>query len=578
MRLFDALKILQNTDATLPRFEVYLACGCTPLHLQTFLAAALQLRLPSHRAQVSVGMFGNLAGNIGQMTEGSASAGVVLLEWPDLDPRLGIRRVSGWNWKDLPTIADDARHMLQRLKRMLLAAAERQRVVVCLPTLPFPLLSSNNPATISPMQADVELALAEMRSQLLQHPSITVLKPAIFGEHIFDPAGELSFGFPYALSHASSLAKQIAEVVCIAPSKKGVITDLDLTVWNGILGEDGVDGVHWDLEHHAQSYGIYQQLLHALAKEGVLIAAASKNNAEAVQRIFTQREDLILKKEDIFPLVANWRPKSEIVGNILKTWNVGADSVVFIEDNAFELEEVGRKFPEMECIRFDPSPRFVMHLWQDLRVKFARRTVSEEDRIRSTSIRVMVESKQLSNDNVDMEEFLERLEATLKFDFSRNSGDERAFELINKTNQFNLNGVRLTDAEFRSYLAQEGSFLLTVSYSDKFGSLGKVSSLLGRIKGDEILVDSWVLSCRAFSRRIEFACLLALFDFCSAQQIQILWRRTDRNSYLQEFLSQLPGETIEASIKIDREKFRRACPALHLTTTSNTAKELEIQA
>lgn len=575
MRLLDALKILQKANATLPPFEVFLACEFTPLHLQTFLAAFVQEQLPKNHGKVSVGVYGDLTGNIARMMEGSASVGVVLLEWQDFDPRLGIRRVSGWDWKDLPQIAAHARHTLLLLERLLLTASERMRLVVCFPTLPFPLFSSQHPATISPMQADVELALAEMRSRLLQHPSITVLKPANSSEQTFDPAGELSFGFPYPLAHASDLAKQIAKVVCMAPSKKGIITDLDLTVWNGILGDEGADGVHWDLEHHAQPYGIYQQLLHALAKEGVLVAAASKNSPETVHQIFAQREDLILKQEDIFPLAASWRPKSELVESILKTWNIGPDSVIFIDDNPFELEEVGRKFPGMECIQFDPSPRSVMHLWHDLRIKFARRNVSEEDRIRSASIRTIPESEQLSNSSTDMEDFLERLQAKLKFDFSRNTGDERAFELINKTNQFNLNGIRLTDTEFRSYLVQNGSFLLTASYSDRFGPLGKVSSLLGRINGDEILVDFWVLSCRAFSRRIEFSCLRALFDFCPATQIHLRWRKTDRNSHLQEFLSHLPGKTMHDQLVIDEKSFLRDCPALPHKTTLHIAEGLE---
>lgn len=575
MRLLDAMKILQNADATLPPFEIFLACGFTPLHLQTFLAGSAQQRLPHQYCTVSVGVYGDLAGNISRMADGSASAGVAVLEWQDLDPRLGIRRLSSWDWNDLPQIAADVRHTLLRLERLLLAAAERRRVIVCFPALPFPLLSSQNPATISPMQADIELALSEMRVHLLQHSSITVLRLPALSKQTFDPVGELSFGFPYPLTYASEFAQEIAQVVCTAPGKKGIITDLDMTLWNGIVGDSGVEGVHWDLENHAQPHGIYQQLLHALAREGVLVAVASKNSPEIVQRIFEERQDLILKQEDIFPLSVSWRPKSELVEDILKTWNIGADSVVFIDDSPFELEEVGRKFPEMECIRFDPSPRSIMDLWRDLRGKFARKAVSEEDRIRSASIRTSIQREQLSGDTADMESFLERLQAEIKFDFSRNFGDERAFELINKTNQFNLNGIRLTDAEFRNYLAQENSFLLTTTYSDKFGALGKVSSLLGRIEADNVLVDSWVLSCRAFSRRIEFACLRALFDFCAVKEIKLRWQKTERNNHLQEFLSQLSSKIMDDPLVIVKAEFLQNCPALPYKITSHITERLE---
>ncbi len=578
MRLLDALKILQKADATLPPFRIFLACGFTPLHLQTFLTAAVQERFTGKHIEMSIGVYDDLAGNIGRMADAIPSAGVVVLEWQDLDPRLGIRRVAGWDWQDLPEIAADVRRMLIRLERLLMGAAERVRIIVCFPTLPFPLLSSQHPATVSPLQADLELALAEMKSRLLKCQSIYVLKHEIRSTQVFDPANEILFGFPYSLSHASDLGEDIAQVLSMPPNRKGIITDLDLTAWNGILGDDGVDGVHWDLEHHAQPYGLYQQLLHALAKEGVLVAVASKNSHEIVQQIFMQRQDLILKENDIFPMTASWQPKSEMVEKILKTWNIGPESVIFIDDNPFELEEVGRKYPQMECIQFDPSPRFAMGLWRELRTKFARRTVSEEDRIRSTSIRAMTEKELSPDSNTDIEDFLAHLDAELKFELSRNSDDGRAFELINKTNQFNLNGVRLTDAEFRAYLAQEQSFLLTASYSDKFGALGKISSLLGRITGDEILVEFWVLSCRAFSHRIEFACLRGLFEFFDEKYLHLRWKSTGRNNHLLEFLPLLPGKTTDGILVLDRETFIQECPNLPHKITFHAAKGLEIHA
>lgn len=578
MKLTDALKILHGSNKKLPVFDVFLACGSTPLHLQTFLAAFIQQRCPQNCAKVSAGIYGDLAGNTARIAESSASVGVVVVEWQDLDPRLGIRRVAGWDWKDLPEIAADTRKKLAVLEGLIVAASERKKVTVCLPTLSFPLLSSQNPATVSPLQAELELTLAEMKNRLVrQKTSIAVLNPVGDLGEAFDPASELAFGFPYSLEHASFLAEKMSAVVCPFSVKKGLITDLDMTVWKGILGDDGIENVHWDLEHHAQSYGLYQQLLHALAKEGVLVAAATKNSPEMVRQMFSVRSDLVVKEEDFFPLAASWRPKSEIVKDILATWNIGADSVVFIDDNAFEVEEVGRKFPEMECIQFNSSARFVMDLWSDLRMKFARKTVREEDRIRSASIRTMNRADVPASGNEDMDEFLRNLRATLALHFSRDALDERSLELIDKTNQFNLNGTRLTDTEFREYLVDENSFLLAVGYSDKFGPLGKISALLGRRENDEIVVDSWALSCRAFSRRIEFACLRALFNVCSVGRIRLRWRKTDRNSYLQEFLSSLPGTGLRDPFLVERGLFFRDCPALFHDVRTHIGEEFEMK-
>ncbi len=577
MRLLDALQIIQKADATLPSFQVFLACGFTPLHLQTFLAASLQEQLTNKHVEIPTGIYGDLPGNISRMTDANPSAGAVVIEWQDLDPRLGIRRVSGWEWKDFPELAEDARRILLRLESLLLSAAERMRVVISFPTLPFPLLSSRHPATVSPLQAEIELAISETKCRLLKSRSIYLVQQGSLSAQGLDPAGEISFGFPYLLSHASELAKEIATVLSMPSSRKGIITDLDMTVWNGILGDDGIDGVHWDLDHHSQPHGLYQQLLHALSKEGVLVAGATKNSSETVRQLFAERQDMILKEGDLFPLVVSWQSKSEIIDRILKTWNIGAESVVFIDDNPFELEEVQRQFPSMECIQFDPSPRSLMNLWRELRMRFARQTISEEDRIRSTSIRAIAENKQLPDSHTDLDEFLGTLRAELKFNLSRNPGDERAFELINKTNQFNLNGVRLADTEFHSYLGQENSFLLTINYSDKFGALGKVSAMLGCMRGDNILVDSWVLSCRAFSHRIEFACLSVLFELCAARHVCLRWKSTERNSYLQEFLRQLAGKKVDNELFIDRDQFLQNCPALPYKITQIFAEGFEIR-
>lgn len=569
MRLLDALRILRQVEAELPPWPVFFACGFTPLHLETLLTAELQQRVPAGKIVVQTGLYGDLLGNLGRMAASDSALGAVVLEWADLDPRLGLRRGGYWTGADLAGIGAEIEAFLARAEPPLLAAASRFPVAVALPSLPFPLLAPLGPRAVSPFQADVELALAAWRQRLVAGGCwLTPAQAA--GDGAADPAAQIEFDFPYTLPHAARLATALAAALAPPPAKKGLITDLDHTLWSGILGDDGLDGVQWDLDHRARAHGVYQQLLHALAQEGVLVATASKNDPRLVAEAFARRSDLILRADDIFPMVAGWQPKSEQIAEILRAWNIGPDAVVFVDDNPFELEEVSRAYPQIECIRFQPQPRALVQLWRDLRERFARAGVGEEDRLRSASLRGAERAAQAAQ-GADPEEFLRSLGAELQFEHSARD-DERALELLNKTNQFNLNGLRLAAADFRRYLAQAGAFVQTTGYTDKFGPLGKISVLLGRCCGEVVEVDFWAMSCRAFARRIEFASLRQLFDTTGAAVVRLGYCKTDRNQPLAEFLQSLPLASEGDRLCLSREAFLARCPVLpHAITAAAPA-------
>ena len=142
------------------------------------------------------------------------------------------------------------------------------------------------------------------------------------------------------------------------------------------------------------------------------------------------------------------------------------------------------------------------------------------------------------------DDFLNSAEASIVFDCGQNSEDMRAFELVNKTNQFNLNGKRFNELEWRKFLADRTAFLLTASYKDKYGSLGKVVALLGRFDGRRVCVNGWVMSCRAFSRRIEYQCL----NYClkrsvptKSSSITQRLHETDRSKTFDRFAGECTG-------------------------------------
>jgi FkbH-like protein len=569
VNLIDALERLKEPVSEEARpLRVFLACGFTPLHLETFLAAHLRNFCPACRVELRSGLFGDLVGNLERLRPEEEDALAVVIEWPDLDSRLGLRTLGGWQVEKLPDIVDSVHHSLERLTRALQGIPVAVPVCVCLPTLPLPPLFYTGTQQSSAFELNLRRNLASFAEAISTGRQVCVVSGQRLDENSplekrFDLRTEITQGFPYKTFHASVIGELLAELICRLEPKKGLITDLDDTLWAGILGEVGVEGIHWHLEQNAQVHGIYQQFLASLASAGILIAAASKNDAAFVEQAF-DRNDLLLSKSSVFPLEAHWGRKSESVQHILKTWNVLAESVVFVDDSPMEVAEVKGAFPEMECLVFpkDDYAAFWAML-KHLRNRFAKTVISEEDSLRLQSIRNSGAFREpAGGERNSLDDFLQQVEARLTFALGKPVEDARAFELINKTNQFNLNGKRYDEAAWSKFLKDSGTCLVTVSYQDKFGTLGKIAVMIGRPTGKKFVVKSWVMSCRAFSRRIEYHCLQYLFEKFAADEIVFELQATSRNGPLMEFLQQLVDGPVEASPQLSRSSFLRKAPKM----------------
>ena len=570
----EALKVLRPAPPPgAAPFEVLLACGFTPLHLATFLAASLRIRLPDRNICMSTGSFGDLPRSLeaAASTAKPIHAALTILEWADLDPRLDLRRLGGWGARLQADIVEGVRSRLAWIRQELLRLADRCPVVIFLPTLPLPTFSCVPSWESSPAEIDLRSILYQFAAEVTGHSSIRLANEAFLASvspiaDRLDFASNLNAGFPYTVSHAAAVADTAAVMILAPPPKKGLITDLDDTLWSGLVGEIGANEIAWDLSRKAQLHGLYQQLLGSLAEQGVLLAASSKNDPANVEEAF-QRSDIVLQRDHLFPMEVHWKPKSDSVRNILSAWNIGADAVVFIDDNPMEIAEVKAAHPEIECLLFPKTDlasgaEFLIRL-RDL---FGKRTASAEDSIRARSIRSGARFLKDASEVTDLNVFLAQSEPRIKLRITRSSAIARSFELVNKTNQFNLNGVRYSEGEWRAALNEESSFLAAVDYADKYGPLGEVGVILGAVKGKDIFVKSWVLSCRAFSRRIEHKCLDILFQHFAADKMVMEYAPTPKNGPITEFLRDLIGSTPVGRVCIRREAFLASCPPLHHAT------------
>ena len=377
----------------------------------------------------------------------------MVVEWADLDARLGLRALGGWRVSALDDIVCVARKTLARLLSSLSGIAGRIPVAVCLPTLPLP------PVSMQRAQADVwqtrlraaveqfalDAALAGCR--MVSRERLDSVSPSI---ERLDVRADLATGFPFKTPHASAVAELLASLIAPRVPKKGLITDLDDTLWLGIVGEIGIDGIGWTLEKHAQLHGLYQQLLQSLADAGVLVAVASKNEPAMVDRALGHA-DLQISREALWPVEVSWGRKSEAVARILQAWNIGPEAVVFVDDSAIELAEVQVAFPAIGCRQFPKNdPQAAWQLFGQLRDDFASSTVTEEDRLRLDSLRRGAAQRiEAPHQGPTAAEFLQEAQAVVSISSTVASGDSRPLDLINKTNQFNLNGQRLHETEWR---------------------------------------------------------------------------------------------------------------------------------
>ena len=569
MTLREALKTinenLANQTEKSPRFRLALACGFVALHLKTFLAAHTTLLRPNAAIEVSEGLYGDLAGNLERLEGKKPDAVVAVVEWADLDARLGARSAGGWTADSLPDIARTAKLQLQRIAAALDGLRGCTRVLAG-PTLPFPPVDYSRPSRLSPLAAEIELELAGQRRQLAASGVIVIPPQAV--DRVSPPSGrsdvrsEMAVGFPYGLGHAELLAGIIAKEVSPPARKKGLITDLDDTLWNGILGEVGVEGISWTLDRQSQPNGLYQQFLGSLAAAGVLIAVATKNDPDLVGQALG-RPDLLIAARALFPVEAHWGPKSTSVRRILQAWNIGPDAVVFVDDSAMELAEVKAAHPEIECVAFprdDPA-----RLWQllfELRSLFGTAELTAEDSLRVASLKSGAAFEEAKGEAADMDAFLREAQSELSIS-KRRGGGARAFELLNKTNQFNLNGVRVSESEWADMAARE-HFVVEISYSDRYGQFGNIAVLVGRANGDTVTVTHWVMSCRVFSRRIEHCCLRYLFEEFKAVEVVLRFQSTARNSPFREFVAGIMNSNPEdGDVRISRPLFEGNCPQLH---------------
>ncbi|WP_428390533.1 HAD-IIIC family phosphatase [Lichenicoccus sp.] len=290
---------------------------------------------------------------------------------------------------------------------------------------------------------------------------------------------------------------------------KCLVLDLDNTLWGGVIGDDGLEGIAIGQGSAlGEAHLAVQAYAQALARRGVILAVCSKNDEANARAAFERHPDMLLRLDDISCFVANWDDKATNLRRIAASLNIGTDNLVFLDDNPFERNLVRAALPEVAVPEVPDDEPALMPDVLAAAGYFEAVAITDEDRARIAHYAANTARAALEASTTDMPAYLRSLEMRLVWRRFNRIGLGRIVQLINKTNQFNLTTRRLTEEQVLAVMADANAFGLQLRLLDRFGDNGIIAIVIGRIDADgDCLIDTWLMSCRVLGRSVEAATL-----------------------------------------------------------------------
>ncbi|OMQ08255.1 HAD-IIIC family phosphatase [[Flexibacter] sp. ATCC 35103] len=311
---------------------------------------------------------------------------------------------------------------------------------------------------------------------------------------------------------------------------KVIALDCDNTLWKGICGESTLDEIIID-----GGYKYLQEFVLQKYKEGFLVVLISKNNEEDVFNVFDNHPDMILRREHILTSRINWNSKSENIIEIAEELNLNINSFIFIDDNPWECQQMMIENPEVLTLLLPEKEVLFSQLLARV-IAFDKIQISEEDRQRTTLYKKERERKIFSA-NRSNKEFIKGLNLKVSFRLAKKDETERVYQLLNRTNQFVLNKLPRSNSDISTKIAQNHCYVIHVS--DRFGDYGLTGVLIFDETNDNLIVESFNLSCRILGKEIEnciLDCIKNLAKKNTKKQLILNFEKTPKNDYFQEFL------------------------------------------
>lgn len=372
---------------------------------------------------------------------------------------------------------------------------------------------------------------------------------ALFGKQRWNDAAMWIAAKQYPAAHAVPfLVRRLTALMRAACglTAKCVVLDLDNTLWGGVIGEDGLNGIRLGGDPEGEAYTAFHRYLLGLRQRGIPLAVCSKNNEADALSVFREHPESILREGDFAIFLANWDPKPDNLRRVAAQLNVGIDSLVFIDDNPIERHLVRKELPEVEVPELPDDPALYAEALHRTQL-FESLTFTEEDRQRADSYRHNAERAAAAAGATDVSAYLAELQMHVELRPFDERNLPRIAQLINKTNQFNLTTRRVSAADVERWMRDPSCYTQFMRLKDRFGDSGLTGVLVAFREADVVRIHTWLLSCRVLGRRIEDAMIASVCAYARAAGARAVvgeYLPTPKNAQVKHVYSKFGFDTV----------------------------------
>ncbi len=365
----------------------------------------------------------------------------------------------------------------------------------------------------------------ELMNLARQYPNLFICDIAglqnLFGrQFMFAPNVYMTTEMVLSVNALPYVASRVVDIIAAIKGlfKKCLILDLDNTVWGGVIGDDGLEGI--ELGHGlgiGKAFTEFQMWIKKLKQRGIIICVASKNNEDTAKEPFEKHPDMILKLNDIAVFLANWETKVDNIRTIQGILNIGFDSMVFLDDNPFERNMVRENIPGITVPELPEDPAMYLEYLYSQNL-FETASYSNADKDRTKQYQVEAKRVSLSKTFTNEADFLKTLNMVSTVSGFTKFNTPRVAQLSQRSNQFNLRTIRYTEADIEKMAADPDAIDLSFTLEDKFGDNGLIAVIIMKKQDEETLfVDTWFMSCRVLKRGMENFTLNTMVEYAKAK-------------------------------------------------------------
>jgi len=486
----------------------------------------------------------------------------LFLRWEDLHPRL-TGPVTAMSTTERAAVRAGA---LDYLENILAVFREKLPGLLVLTLLP-----RMTPPELGIFDAMAEESEAAFRSELKRAIAIRLRDgmssvyfndldevAAILGRaHCFDPRLWHTARSPFTVAGGQAIVARLMSypVLLKCPRVKCIVLDADNTLWGGIIGEDGMEGIQLGPDYPGSAYLAFQRRLLALRGRGLLLALCSKNNEADVLKVLRAHPHQVLREEHFAAMRINWEPKPGNLQAIAQELNIGMDALLFVDDSDFECRAVRRQCPGVMVVQAPEAPLDLPECLNGIpQLEVLRLT--DEDRRRAALYADRRKDQQLKASAASLEDYLASLEMVMHVGLDDRRYAARIAQLTQKTNQFNLTTRRYTEADIARFMDDPDRLVAHFRLADIFGDHGLVGVALLRLDGETAEIDTYLMSCRVIGRGAEsafLAHLLAVLAQRGIRRVRGYYYPTTKNEMVRSFWAQqgftaLDEETFELEL------------------------------